>query len=74
MNRDLCFSAKRLTNDETFTQAMDLVSAALLKQLLTAKTPEDRESKFQEYDALRRTRDFLGKLAHEAERTAAEGD
>ena len=59
--------AKRLAGDETFNAAAELVQSALLKDLLTAATPADRESKFQEYDALRRVREVLKKLAFEAE-------
>ena len=71
-DRELFFAAKRLANDETFNTAADKVQSALLKGLLTAATPEDRESKFQEYDALRRVRELLKKLALEAEKPDAQ--
>lgn len=66
--RNLHISAKRLVSDETFNQAADSVSAVLIKALLTAATPEDRESKFQEYHALNRVRETLKKLAIEADK------
>ena len=71
-DRELFFAAKRLANDEIFNMAADKVQSAVLKDLLTAATPEDRESKFQEYDALRRVRELLKKLALEAEKPDAQ--
>ena len=61
-------AAKRLVNDETFNQAADAISAQLIKDLLTAATQEDRESKFKEYHALNRVRESLKKLALEADK------
>lgn len=64
--KQLAYAAKNLTKDETFNQSADILLGALVQSLLAAKTPEDRERKFQEYEALKRVRDFLGKLALEA--------
>jgi hypothetical protein len=69
--RDFFFAAKRLVNDETFNSAADMIQTVQLKALLTATTPEDRESRFQEYDALKRVREFLKKQAVEADKLEA---
>ena len=70
--REFLYAAKRLANDDTFNMAADRVQSAVLKDLLTAATPADRESKFQEYDALRRVRELLKKLALQAENLDAQ--
>lgn len=72
ITREQAFAAKRLVDDETFTQAIGVVQARANKDLLTAKTPEEREQKFQEYDALRRVVSFLEKQAHEVKNFTAE--
>lgn len=64
----MAFAAKNVTKDEIVNQAIDAVSAALVQRILTAKTPEDRESKFQEWDAHNRVWDFLRKLALQADK------
>ena len=67
-DRAEAYAAKRLVSDETFQDAVSKQLASLNKQLLTAKTPEDREKKFQEYDGLRRVKNILEKQALETRR------
>lgn len=67
-SKQLAFAAKNLAKDETIIQGVEIVSAALVQSLLKAKTPEEREQKFQEYEALKRVWDFLKKLALEADK------
>lgn len=68
MDKRLAHAAKTLANNDTFNEATDIVLGLFVKDLLAAKTPEDRERKFQEYEALRRVREVLGKLALEADK------
>lgn len=70
--REQAFAAKRLVNDETFTSAIDVIQARVNKDLLNAKTPEDREQKFQEYSAIRRVVNDLKKQALETKKFQAE--
>lgn len=68
MTKDFQFAAKRLVNDETAKGARDVILGVLVKQLLSATTPEDREQKFQEYKSLERIWGFLEKQAVEADK------
>lgn len=47
-------AARRLVKDETFQKAVEAKLSLLSKQLFAAKTPEDREQKFQEHAGLTR--------------------
>lgn len=71
MTREEVFAAKRLVEDETFIQAVELQLASLSKQLFAATTPEDRERKFQEHSGLKRVVKDLKKQALEAKKFQA---
>lgn len=53
-DREFEFAAKRLTDNETFKEAHDKCRARLVDRLLKAKTPEERDEKWREIDALER--------------------
>lgn len=59
--------AKAVLGDEILTHAFEETKARLNKELLNAKTPEEREQKWQEYHALARVWTLLKKWPHEAE-------
>lgn len=65
--REKAFAAKRLVGDETFSDAVAEILAKLNNQLLNAKTPEEREQKFQEYSGLNRVWSSLKVQAAEVE-------
>lgn len=68
IDREQAYAAKRLVTDETFKDAVAESLASLNNQLLSAKTPEDREQKFQEYSGLKRVVNVLEKQALDAKK------
>lgn len=70
--REQAFAAKRLVEDETFTAAVEARLSLLTKQLFAAKTPEDREQKFQEHSGLKRVVEDLKKQALDTKKFQAE--
>jgi|LGOV01.1.fsa_nt_gb hypothetical protein len=58
-------AANNTLNDETFMGALTFTQEAIIKELLKAKTPEERENKWQEYHALERAKNRLAIWASE---------
>ena len=52
-------AANNVLNDDTFKQALTLTQEQITKELLNAKTPEERENKWQEYHGLERAKNRL---------------
>lgn len=59
--------AKAALNDEIVQQAFKETLASLNRQLLNAKTPEEREQKWHEYHGLNRAWNLLQKWPLEAD-------
>ena len=68
--REEAFAAKRLIEDDTFKAACSKLEARLIKNLLAATTPEDRESKYQEISGLKRLVNDLELTARDAQKFA----
>lgn len=65
--REFQFAAKRLMDSETFKEAHDRVRGGLVDRLLKATTPEDREERWRDIDALERVWKALAIAGHKAE-------
>ncbi len=52
--REFQFAARTLVNSETYKEAHGKVREQLVNRLLKAKTPEEREEKWRDIDALER--------------------
>ena len=66
-DKGLQHAARVLVASETYREATDKVIANAVDRLLNAKTPEERETKWQEYAALKRVREFLAIEAQKAD-------
>ena len=66
-DREFMFAAKTLTNSETYKEAHDRFKAHLVDRLLKAKTPEERDEKWRDIDALERVWVFLAITGQQAE-------
>lgn len=67
MQTDRAARAQSALNDEIIEQAFTETLAQINKALLAAKTPEDREQRWQEYHGLKRAWSVLKKWPYEAE-------
>lgn len=68
MNRNQrAHAASNLLRDEVFREAVEAVKADAVKSLLSAKTPEERERRFQEWSAIDRTMKRLANWASNVE-------
>lgn len=61
--------ALSLRTDRTFNDAVEMLKSRAVKALLSAKTPEDREEKWRDYDAFERVVRLVGVWAEEARQT-----
>lgn len=52
-------AAMQIIKDETIMASFEAVQKTLVKELLNATTPEDREAKFQEHQGVRRVLNTL---------------
>lgn len=65
-DKDRNARALALEHDTTFTAAVDYLKDRAAKEVLNAKTPEEREEKWRAYDALRRVTGQIAIWAAEA--------
>ena len=70
MNRETRMRAKALLSDETYKSAVAALKERANKELLNAKTPEEREEKWRDYQALSRVMVEVAKWAAEAKTQA----
>jgi hypothetical protein len=66
VERDRNARALALAHDTTFKAAVDHLIDRATKEVLDAKTPEEREEKWRTYDALRRVSGLIAIWAAEA--------
>ena len=64
--REFQFAAKRLVDSDTFKEAHDRARAHLVDRLLSATTPEDREERWRDIDALKRVWTLLAIAGQQA--------
>ena len=58
-------AANNMLNSEVFTDALTDVQDSIIKKLLAAKTPEDREQHYQEWSGLNKAKNKLAVWAGE---------
>lgn len=65
MQNDYAHACRNLIGSDTYKSALEIVQSRAVEAILAAKNPEDRESKYQEYAALKRVNVFLHSKASE---------
>ena len=57
--------ANNVLKDEVFTDALTAIQDSIIKKLLAAKTPEEREQHYQEWSGLSKAKNKLAVWASE---------